>query len=289
MGMEINDLPGIDRAYWKGRSLIKNGLSVWIWGGLVVNFALLVFNAPWGPGLGIASSPQRDTWRAVGTFFGSLPVAFWLMTYWIDHQEWVAEANGEEYEVGKYYPVVTTKRIITSAIGMALFGVSGGFFWSPMLDVPGLAWQILAVAYDPVVCWFAVTFGFTFIRAPLQGQFNPLYLWYIGISDAPILMFVACWWWRRWRPMYLKGEMSLYRASIEYVLLGTLVHRLGSRYTFGARYMTPDPAWWAGTFTSWINPWNHIQFMGIKFIGVYIGAALGRYVWMKKPEYKILE
>jgi hypothetical protein len=190
--MEINDLPGIDRAYWKGRSLIKNGLSVWIWGGLVVNIALLIFNTPWGPGLGIANSPQRDTWRAIGTFFGSLPVAFWLMTYWIDHQEWVAEANGEEYEVGKYYPVVTTKRIITS-------------------DVPGL------------------------------------------------------------------------------VLLGTLVHRLGSRYTFGARYMTADPAWWAGTFTNWINPWNHIQFMGIKFIGVYIGAALGRYVWMKKPEYKILE
>lgn len=112
MGMEISELPSIDRIYWQHRTIIKNGLSAAVWGGCAFCIFMVFYLNPGGPGLGITNSPQRDLWRAILATFQSLPVAIWQITYWMDHQQWVAEANGEEYEAGKYYPIVTTKRLL---------------------------------------------------------------------------------------------------------------------------------------------------------------------------------
>ena len=280
----------IDSFYWKNHRAISAGLNAWLAIGYVYFVGVLMYTQPWGPNLGVASSPQRLMWQASVSIVMVLPHALWLMKYWIDHQEWVAEANGEEYEQGKIYDVFTTKRIIISAIGMALFGASGAF-WTPMLDVPGLIWQFLAICYDPIVCWFGVTFGFALIRGPLfQGMWNPFQIIRVGICDAPMLMFVANIWWRYWRPNYLTGKMSLFRASIEYTILGLAIHYPTGGWTFfSSRILSPDPLFITSVIATGVNPWWWAQFGGFKFIGFHVGAQVGKYIWMKKPEYVILK
>ena len=139
----------IDSFYWKYHRALSVGLNAWLAIGYAYFIFVLMYTQPWGPNLGVAGSPQRLMWQASVSIVMVLPHALWLMKYWIDHQEWVAEANGEEYVSGKIYDVFTTKRIIISAIGMALFGASGAF-WTPMLDVPGLRIRLLKNVHPPV-------------------------------------------------------------------------------------------------------------------------------------------
>ena len=283
---DLSKLPGFDRWYWSNHRGISVALNAWIIIGELYYIAVMFYTHPWTPDLGVAGSPMRQIVSFTVMLVQVLPVAFWLMKYWIDHQEWVAEANGEDYVPGRYYPVFTTKRIITSAIGMAMFGSSGAF-WSPVLDVPGLIWQFLAIAYDPVVCWFAVSFGFLLIRGPLfAGIWSPFTLTNVAVQDAPMLLFVANIWWRYWRPRYLKGQMSLFLVAVEYTILGLFIHwPTGGWNANDTRFALPDPAYLAEIVGWSINPWQWIQFGGFKFIGVFVGAAVGRYTWMKKPEY----
>jgi len=280
----------IDRFYWSNHSAIGTGLNIWMAIGFVFYLFTLFYFQPWTPSLGVANSPMRVMLGALVMYVYVLPIAFWLMKYWIDRQEWVAEANGEEYVPGKYYEVWGTKRVITAAIGMAMFGSSGAF-WQPMLDVPGLIWQFLGAAYDPVVCWVAVTFGFAFIRGPLfAGMWDPFQISRVAIQDAPMLLFMTNMWWRWWRPKYLRGEMSLFTIALLWAILGTAVHYPTGGWTANwVVYVTPDPAFLAGFISYLFNPWWLLQFGGFKFIGVFVGVAVGKYVWLKKPEYVVLK
>ncbi|UCD73233.1 MAG: hypothetical protein JSW01_00905, partial [Candidatus Bathyarchaeota archaeon] len=104
------------------------------------------------------------------------------------------------------------------------------------------------------------------------------------------LMFVANIWWRYWRPNYLTGKMSLFRASMEYTILGLAIHYPSGGWTFfSSRILSPDPLFLTAIIGTGINPWWWAQFGGFKFIGFHVGVAVGKYIWMKKPEYVTLK
>jgi len=273
--------------YYRNARTIKIVLLAWLVVGWIFYFGAVLWAEPWGPKLGVANSPMRSMLSAAISVLTILPTAFYQMAYFCDHKEWVSWANGEEYVEGTYPKIMTTKRIITCAIGAAMFGASGAFF-APNLDVPGIIWNFLAAAYDPIVCWFAVSFGFALIRGPLfTGIWDPFAITRVFCNDAPTLMFAALIWWRWLKPAYRKGERSLVATAAIYTFFGWLIHAF--IWNFSSQRITmPDPAFFVSITTGWpgwLNPWQYIQIMAFKVIGFYMGVAAGRYTWVKRKEY----
>jgi hypothetical protein len=271
--------------YWKNHKTIGYLLYAYIILGWIGYWYLYFTLEPWGPTLGVVDSPERLFWGCgVVMALIALPVQLWELWYFVDHPEWIARANMEEYVPGTRPKVWTRRRIITSAMGMALFGGSGAFY-SPVLDVPGIIWQFLAVAYDPIVCWFAVAFGFLLIRGPLfAGMWNPFMLFGIWALDVAILNLNGLMWWRWWKPSYRKGKMNAFTLAILWTIIGMLVHAPAFYFTW-SRFRTPEPALTATQWTNnWGNPWWILQFSAFKFIGVFMGLAVSKYTWRPPKE-----
>lgn len=166
---------------------------VWTILGWAAQFAAAMYLKPWGPGLGVAESPQRQVAVVIFTWWvARLPMALLGASIVAKREEWLAPRG--KYVAGRSYPLLDTYSYTAIAFLTALFAACGVFSWQ-VFDLPAAAAAIAATYFNPVVAFFSVWLGGS-LRTILFGQGNPL-SWFagIGLYDGTTWMWVSIVYW----------------------------------------------------------------------------------------------
>ncbi len=154
--------------------------------GLIVGFGYLYMAAPWSEGPGVSGTPQRWLIAMIYATLTGAPAWAYGIYYYSTEQKWLAEDLGLPYEEGKKYPCWTAKRIVSVALGIALFGMSG-IVPATTFDLPQFAATFLTILYGPIEGAIGVGVGFALIRGPLfSGWLSPINLLAVMWADGAI-------------------------------------------------------------------------------------------------------
>jgi len=168
----------------------------YIWGYCAVSWVLaflwaFVINQPWTATMGVAGTPERNMFATIYRCLAGFPCWAWGTYYYINKHKWLAEDMGIPYEEGKMYPAFTPKRLVSIAMGIAFFGVSG-IIPAGTFDFAQFAATFMTVLYGPLEGGFGVALGGMFIRGPIfSGNLNPLTLSSF-INDGGIYFICGC-------------------------------------------------------------------------------------------------
>lgn len=190
--------------------------------GMIACFILFIVLNPTSPKWGTSFSPERTMLMTLYAVVGCLPMWFWSTYRYGMMQKWLAEDAGLPYEPGKRYKLWITKRIVTIALGIALFGISG-IVPSTTFDLPQFVATFLTVLYGPIEGGIGVGLGFLLIRGPLfTGLLNPFILIAYCIGDG-MIYFVAGQFYRQfvyYKPLKWRLTIGL----LSYVLVVNFLH-----------------------------------------------------------------
>jgi hypothetical protein len=268
--------------YWKYSSAITYALMAWAIIGFFAYFGLIFTFRPWTGALGVAGAAPRIFFMGLGCYVYMLPLPLLCCHLYTQHQEWVAEDNGQKYEKGKYYKTWTTKTIITMALSMALFGASGAI---RVVDIPGIVMTFVNILYGPVVAFFGLGLGYFFIRGPIfLGQFDFFQLSRNLIYDGGHAA-ISAFMWRKWiRTKWQLGKMSTPVAFVFYSVLRWWFH-LTSHWVTTKVWTHPDPIYLVTLLTSFTVPRPPLMVPGFlngpinHAIGFFMAIAVTKYVW----------
>lgn len=257
-------------------------LLAWLAAGTVAYYYLLLTFKPWTGALGVAGSAQRVFFMGFGCYLYWLPIPLLCMHLYVQHQEWLAEDMGQRYEEGKYYPVFTTKRLITMALAMALFGASGAI---RVIDIPGIVMSFVNVLYGPIEAFLALGFGYFFIRGPIfLGQFDFFQLSRNLIYDGGHACLSA-FMFRKWLRTRLQTQkLSIPVVYVIYGLLREYYHMLAYDITTRV-WINPAPLYLVGWIQSLILPVPPLMVPGRMnvflnhTVGFFMAMAVTKYVW----------
>ena len=158
-------------------------LLAWTGIGAVIFAALFIMWWPPGPTLGVAWSPERMFLQGIGAITIWIPL--WLLgcNQYFKHKEWMAADEGEDYDPKKKYKIWTTRRVVSSAIMIAMTGACG-VLPASVFDIAQFTLVFGATFFDPMVGALGMMFGNMLMRAPLGGSFNPFMIAGWMFTDA---------------------------------------------------------------------------------------------------------
>jgi len=255
---------------WK---TVERALLAWIILGFVGYFVMIFITKPWGPGLGVASSPQRVMLTGVMGLLYPLPTILLGVYHYTTQQKWLAEDMGIPYEEGKLYPCWTPKRLVTIALGIAFFGITGAVPASSF-DLPQFAATFLTVLYGPVEGAIGVGLGFLLIRGPIfSGMFNPITLFSVFATDGMIYAILGnvTRKYIYYRP--LRWRMT-YGLAI-YTVINFLIHR-GPAWNFRTFLLNPWPQFMA-SITNQVVYWIPFAYLPNLILAYLVSSALIKY------------
>ena len=205
------------------KKLERELLLVYAWMvlGFIASIIHFIMIWPLGPALGPSQSPERWLHFAINTYLFNLPIWFWCVQIVRVHPEWIARDMGVPYENGKIYPLWTPKRLVTIAMGIALFGFSG-VVPATTFDFPQFAAQIMMILYGPIEGCFCLI-GHGFIRMPLfSGLLDPFKMIPLAIWPGGWSGFLSWIYHRYLRDWEWKKKMTV--GLFLYVLIGNFTH-----------------------------------------------------------------
>lgn len=258
------------RQRWKS---VINFLLAWIAIGVVGFFVMIFVLKPWGPALGVSQSPQRQFWGAVFAFLYPFPTLLLGVYYYTTQQEWLAQDMGIPYEEGKLYPAFTPKRLVTIALGIAFFGITGAVPASTF-DLPQFAATFLTVLYGPLEGAIGVGLGFLLIRGPIfSGMFNPLTLFSVFATDGMIYAILGNVTRKYILPKPLKWRMT--NGLVMYTVLNFLIHR-GPAWNF-RRILLEPYAQFMASITYQVTYWIPFAYLPNLILAYLVSTALLKY------------
>lgn len=252
---------------------IQLALLAWIAAGVVGYFIMIFITQPWGPGLGVASSPQRLALTAVQGVLYPLPIILWGIHYYSTQQKWLAEDIGVPYEEGKLYPVWTPKRLVTIALGIAFFGITGAVPASTF-DLPQFAATFLTVLYGPIEGALGVGLGFLLIRGPIfSGFFNPFQLFGVFAVDGMIYAILGNFTRKYIYPKPLRWRMTV--GLVLYAAVNAAIHR-GPAWNFRNIIINPYEQLMA-SFAYQLSYWIPFAYLPNLVLAYLVATALIKY------------
>jgi hypothetical protein len=268
--MSVGNVTPEIEARWK---MIQRILMIWTALGVVLYFAILLIYEPWGPGLGVQNSPQRHLVSAVVAAGYPFAVVIWGVYHYTTQQKWLAEDMGIPYEEGKLYPAWTPKRLVTIALGIAFFGITGAVP-AATFDLPQFSATFLTVLYGPIEGAIGVGLGFLLIRGPIfSGMFNPFQLFSVFATDGMIYAILGNVTRRYIYYHPLRWRMT-YGLAI-YTLCNIAIHR-GPAWNFRRVITTPYEQLMA-SFAYQITYWIPFAYLPNLILAYLVATALIKY------------
>jgi hypothetical protein len=211
--------------------------------GIAAGAGMVYLIQPWTEALGVSYSPQRWFFTMLWGVIVGGPAWLYGIYYYSTEQKWLAEDLGLPYEEGKIYPCWTAKRMVSVALGIALFGMSG-IVPSTTFDLPQFAATFLTILYGPIEGCIGVGLGFALIRGPLfSGYLSPVNLLSVCMNDGAIYALGGVFYRKFIHPWPTQRRLTLGLAL--YVLFIDRLH---------AGWFIPGLYW--GMFDFIGNPWE---------------------------------
>ena len=219
--------------------LLKNRKVFIIWSiaGIAASIVAMLYYQPWGDGLGVARSPQRETLKIIFDFWVmKLPISLLGMSIVAGNEKWLAPRG--RYQEGKEYPIFSTYAYAAIAFTSALFAAAGILSYD-FFDLCAGAAAIAVTFFNPILGWFTLYFG-GLVRSLVFGLGNPVIKLLWPSDGATWIWLGIFYWWFREKTKWGKNPVFL----ILYWIVVYVVWR--TVFMFDILVWTiPVPALWA--------------------------------------------
>jgi hypothetical protein len=227
--------------------------------GWAIQIIAMIVTQPWGEGLGVAESPERNVWLVVITWWvARLPMFLLGISIVAKREEWLAPRG--RYVEGKKYPLLSTYHYVAIGFMTALFAATGAISWQ-VFDLAAAIGAIATIFFGPIVGFFTVWLGGSLRQLLFAAGGNPL-IWFtgIGLYDGTTWLYIGIvfWWFR---------ERLKERKTLAFVLW--VVFYILFRGIYELDYLVwlyPGESLWASV------TWWELQFLPTSTLSAFVGA-----------------
>jgi len=215
--------------------------------GWAIQIAAMIITQPWGEGLGVAESPQRNIWLVVTTWWiARLPMFLLGVSIVSKREEWLAPRG--KYVEGQDYPLLSTYHYVAIGFMTALFAATGAISWQ-VFDLAAAAGAIATIYFGPIVGFFTVWLGGSLRQLLFAAGGNPV-SWFLGIGlyDGTTWLYIGLVFWALRDRFKDRKTLGFVLWAVFYVLFRGIYELDYLVWLYPGESLWASVAWWEGQF-----------------------------------------
>jgi hypothetical protein len=227
--------------------------------GWVVQIIAMLIVQPWGEGLGVAESPQRNVYLVIFTWWiPRLPMFLLGVSIVSRREEWLAPRG--RYVEGQEYPLLSTYHYVAIGFMTALFAATGAISWQ-VFDLAAAAGAIATIYFGPIVGFFTVWLGGSLRQLLFAAGGNPV-SWFtgIGLYDGTTWLYIGLVFWAL-RDRFVNRKTLAFILWIVFYVLFRGIYELDYLV-----WLYPGESLWASV------TWWEAQFLPTSTLSATVGA-----------------